>query len=101
MKFTSAFILLLAVTLTGCAYDTYGNSRRGSGNSGYGNGSNSRTERAASDNGYRDGVRQGRARQPKFVSDGRCARRRSCGPGLYTRPPNRIHWAGCCSTTQG
>ena len=59
MKFTSAFVFLQAVTLTGCAYDTYGNRRGGSANSGYGN--NSRTERAAYDHGYRDGVRQGRA----------------------------------------
>ncbi len=62
MKFTFAFVLL-AVTLTGCAYDTYGNRRGGSGNSGYGNGNagNSRNERVAYDNGYRDGLRQGRA----------------------------------------
>jgi len=56
MMLKSALALLLAVTLTGCAYDTYGN-RGGYG----GNSRNSRTERAAYDSGYRDGVRQGRA----------------------------------------
>jgi len=56
MMLKSVLALMLAVTLTGCAYDTYGN-RGGYGN----NGRNSRTERAAYDNGYRDGVRQGRA----------------------------------------
>ena len=61
MKFNFALVLLLAATLTGCAYDTYGNRRGGNGNSGYGNGNNSRNERAAHDNGYRDGLRQGRA----------------------------------------
>lgn len=58
MIFKSALVLILAATLTGCAYDTYGN-RGGSGNSG--RGSNARTERAAYDSGYRDGVRQGRS----------------------------------------
>jgi len=57
MMLKSALALLLAVTLTGCAYDTYGN-RGGYGNN---NGRNSRSERAAYDSGYRDGVRQGRA----------------------------------------
>lgn len=53
MLLKSALAVMLAVTLTGCAYDTYGN-RGGYGNNG------SRNERAAYDSGYRDGQRQGR-----------------------------------------
>lgn len=59
MMFSSALVLLLAATLTGCAYDTYGN-RGGYGNGNGNNGRNSRNDRAAYDSGFRDGARQGR-----------------------------------------
>lgn len=56
MMLKSALVLVLAATLTGCAYDTYGNNngRNGKGNN------NSRTERSAFNSGYQDGARQGR-----------------------------------------
>ena len=52
MMLKSALVLVLAATLTGCAYDTYGN-RGGNGN-GNNSGRNSRNERAAYDSGYRE-----------------------------------------------
>jgi hypothetical protein len=56
MMLKSVLVLVLATTLTGCAYDTYGNNNRR-----YGNGNNnSRTERSAFNAGYQDGARQGR-----------------------------------------
>lgn len=55
MVFKTAVALALAATVSACAYDTY---RNRSGNGNYGR--SSRNERAAFDNGYRDGLRQGR-----------------------------------------
>lgn len=55
MVFKPAVAFVLVATLSGCAYDTYGNHSRTN------NGRASRPDRAAFDSGYRDGARQGRA----------------------------------------